>query len=157
MDFMAIVESGDDNLDKPLTGLTQKGLFYGADRELIRVHEWQGVAMRKVIAIGVLLAGCAQGHDDAFYRAHDAERAAKIAECLVLDSMAFQKSPECSAAVLAEPYRPYEYWKANRADRQQWMQLCTSVNMPVQQSNICVSVGKASSAMMGGGTPVYAR
>lgn len=111
--------------------------------------------MKRMIAVGLLLAGCSQPHDEAFFRANESERVAKVTECLALDSLAFQKSAECVAAVVAEPYYPHEYWQAHRDQRMQWMKLCRSVGMPTRQSDVCISAAKSSMANMGGGTPIY--
>ena len=103
----------------------------------------------------LLAVGCSPTLDTAYYTTHEAERFAKIAECRV-SGTPFEDVPECIAAMMAEPYQSYEFWKANPTLKKERLADCKAFGPVLKGAASCQSVFKAVTAGMGSGTPVYA-
>jgi hypothetical protein len=113
--------------------------------------------MKKLLyfaSLAVLLAACSKPHDVAYFKANIAERELKLTECRG-QAGAFDSNQECVSAWLAMDVQPVSYWRDHSAERAAMTGQCKEHAATIGKSANCENAGRAQTAVMGSGTPVY--
>jgi uncharacterized lipoprotein NlpE involved in copper resistance len=106
------------------------------------------------LTVVLVLAGCAERHDVAYYKAHPNDRDFKIAACKSQPG-AFSNDAECISAAEAEEVFPVSYWRANSTARQHKLADCKEYAATLGKSANCENASRAANAVLGAGKAIY--